>query len=58
MTNRPKSQREIRLRVIRRRKPDYRKLGRALLLYAEAQAEKEAMLDHERREAERKEQRG
>lgn len=53
MTNKPKSERHIKIRAVRRAKPDYRKLGRALLMFAEAQRNKEAMEAHARQNKKR-----
>jgi len=41
-------ERRIRVRAIRRDKPDLRKLARALIDLAQAQAEAEAQAEHER----------
>ena len=53
MTNKPKRDRRVRVRGIRRTKPDLRKLSRALILLAQAQAEKDAETDYQRRKAQR-----
>ena len=42
-----RGERRIRVRGIRRKTPDYRKLARALIELAQAQAEAEARADHE-----------
>jgi hypothetical protein len=42
-------ERRIRVRAIRREKPDLRKLARALIELAQAQAEAEAQAEHETR---------
>jgi len=49
VSNRPKNQRRIRVRGIKRDKPDMRKLSRALILLAQSQAEKDAETEHRRR---------
>lgn len=41
--------RRIRVRGIRRTEPDIAKLGAAVIALAQAQADKEARVDHERR---------
>lgn len=47
---RPRPSRRIRVRGIKRAKPDMRKLSQALILLAQSQAEKEAETQHRRRE--------
>ena len=42
-----RGERRIRVRGIRRRDPDLRKLGRALIELAQAQAEADALAEHE-----------
>lgn len=49
MTNKPKSDRRVRVRGIRRSKPDMRKLSRALIMLAQSEAEKAAETEHTRR---------
>lgn len=53
VTNKPRNQRRIRVRGIKRAKPDLRKLSKALILLAAAQAEKEAETEHRRRQRQR-----
>jgi hypothetical protein len=50
MTNRKRKEmnRRIRVRGIRRHPPDLRKLGQAIIALAQAQAEKEAEIEHKR----------
>lgn len=48
MSNKPRNQRRIRVRGIRRAKPDMRKLSRALIMLAQSQAEKDAETQHRR----------
>lgn len=50
MTNKPKGDRRIRVRGIPRKKPDLRKLSKALILLAQAQREKEAEVQLRRRQ--------
>lgn len=49
MSNKPKDRRHIRVRGIRRTKPDMRKLSRAIIMLAQSQAEKDAEVEHKRR---------